>query len=154
MERSVGEPLVAAFAVALRVHRASLTVSSYVWHLRRFFEFIQERQVNDVGLVRRKDIEEFRQRLIATPTFRGTARGADHINQALAAIKAFYGWLNDVEAMTDNPTSRIRMVRRPRRLPRLVLSQEDALRLVEAPDLSTALGVRVTCPRNFDPFES
>ena len=142
MERSVGEPLVAAFAAALGVHRASLTVSSYVWHLRRFFDFIKARQVNDVGRVRRRDIEEFRQRLIVTPTFRGTIRGADHINQALAAIKAFYGWLNDVEAMTDNPTSRIRMVRRPRRLPRLVLSQEDALRLVEAPDLSNALGVR------------
>ena len=142
MDLRLGEALLVAFADGLRLRFSPTTVDSYVWQLRRLFAFLSARGLADAARVGAEDLETFRQRLAETPTERGWPPSVSHVNGAVAALKAFYRWLADVEAVAHDPTRRLRPARVPRRLPRTVLSVEEAVRLVEAPDVTTPLGVR------------
>jgi len=140
--RRIGEPLRVAVAAGLRVRFAEATVQTYVWHLGRFFAWLLARGVEDVGRVRAEDVEAYRTDLAERTTERGRPASTTHLNTALAAVKALYRWLSECDVIGHDPARRLRPARLPRRLPHRVLSIEEAVRLVEAPPATTALGLR------------
>ncbi|WP_243239795.1 site-specific tyrosine recombinase XerD [Sulfobacillus harzensis] len=59
----------------------------------------------------------------------------------LSALKSFYAFLEREEILPENPTDYLDAPKGERRLPS-VLSLEQVVRLIEAPDVSTPLGIR------------
>lgn len=59
----------------------------------------------------------------------------------LSTLKTFYGYLEREELMTVNPTVNLEAPRPERRLPE-VLSVEEVVRLIETPDVNSAIGLR------------
>jgi integrase/recombinase XerD len=143
VERKLGEPLLTAVAAGLRARGAAQrTIQTRVWQLRRFFAFLRDRHIEDPVRVSAEDLQSYRQRLIETPTPRGTPASASHVNGVLASIKCFYALLLEWDLIGHDPTRRLSFVKKPRRLPGTILTVEEVRRIVEAPDASTVLGYR------------
>jgi integrase/recombinase XerC len=70
---------------------------------------------------------------------RGFARTS--IARKLSAVRSFYRYLQREELVSTSPAATISSPKLDRRLP-MFLSQAESVRLVEAPDLSTASGQR------------
>jgi integrase/recombinase XerD len=139
--RELGEPLLVALAHGLGLSHAPNTVADYVYKLRKLFAFLRARGIEDVGRVSVADLQAFREHLAETPTEHGPPTPG-HLNNALKAVKAMYRWLCESDVIAHDPARRLRFVREPRRLPRTILSAAEAVKMCEAPDMGSALGVR------------
>jgi integrase/recombinase XerD len=60
----------------------------------------------------------------------------------LTAVRGFFKWLVKQNVLTSNPASELELPRLPMRLPRDVLSVDEVERVLEQPDVRTAVGVR------------
>ena len=114
------------------------TVKSYREDLMAWLEY--ERDLHN-GVCPRPD-------LIGTPELRGyvlamseAEYGKATISRRLASLRGFYRFGEREGWATQNPAKALRNPRMRRPLP-LVLSQSDVLKLLDAPDLSSPLGLR------------
>lgn len=63
-----------------------------------------------------------------------------HVSHRLFAIKQFFGWLAEQMIILADPSADLDFPRRPITLPRTILTQQEAQRLVDAPDMKTPAG--------------
>jgi site-specific recombinase XerD len=123
MDRRLGEQLLVAVADGLRGRgRASRTVETRLWHLRRFFAHLLGIGIEDPARVSAEVLEAYRQHLLDRPGRGGAAISVSHVNGALASIKSFFGLLLEWDLIGLDPTRRMSLLKKPRRLPRTVLS--------------------------------
>jgi integrase/recombinase XerD len=142
MDRRLGESLLVAFADGVRTRFAQRTLDDYVWCLHHFFKYLGAHEIEDAGRVRAEDVAAYRQLLAETPTRWGRPPTPGSLNTNLAAIKAFYGWLYEIDAIGYDPTARIPFAREPKRLPKNVPTVDETIRLLEAVEPSDALAAR------------
>lgn len=111
------------------------TVLAYELDLVQLFLFLEESGISDLAAVHRDDIVLFLgQRMEEGTTLRTRAR-------QLSAIRRFFRYrVNEGRTETD-PTELIDPMRLPFHLP-AVLTPEEVIRLVEAPDTNTLEGIR------------
>lgn len=126
-----------AFLEALRVRRyAPATLTQRGQSLGIFFAFLAERGVADVREVTREHVRGFAAWLAGKSY-------ADHTRCAhLAALRAFFAHLERIDAILVNPCVDLVLPRLARRLPRGVLTREEARRVLDAPDVQTRTGLR------------
>lgn len=74
-----------------------------------------------------------------TPT--GQRISAATLRQWLSIIRSFFGWLNRNGHLLHNPAERLALPRPEQSLPQ-VLNETELARLIETPDLQTAIGLR------------
>jgi integrase/recombinase XerD len=111
------------------------TVEAYGADLRRLGEWLRrERGAELEGADGRALAEHLRWLHRRDVSPRSAAR-------ALAAMRGFYGWLVEERVRGDDPTAHLEAPRKGRALPKL-LDEPDVLRLLAAPDVTTATGVR------------
>ena len=72
---------------------------------------------------------------------RGQRISAATLRQWLSIARSFFGWLNGNGHLLHNPAERLALPRPEQSLPR-VLNEQELARLIETPDLQTAIGLR------------
>ena len=100
-----------------------------------FFQFLRLKNVDTLDQVDRQVIRDYLGWLME----QGVVRNS--INRRLSAIKSFFKYLVREEILPSNPAEMIISSKRDQYLPS-VLSVEEVVRLLEAPDLSKAEGLR------------
>lgn len=117
------------------------TVATYTGELKPFFAFLDEFGVENLARLSREHLEEYRTRLFYSK-HRGRSLSLSTQSVRLQALKRFARFLAheryhllDVGLAVDLPARR-------RRLPRVILTERETLRLLEAPDTATTLGLR------------
>ena len=140
--RTIPEHL-AAFAddLALRNYSAR-TASDYGYSLRSLATFLDQRAIADAGAITSAHLADFQRWLYLQPTRHGAARGVCNQNAVLAAVRSFFRFLKREGYIIRDPAAELEYAREPRRLPRNILTPAEALRIIQAPDTGTALGVR------------
>ena len=125
-----------AYLAYLKLERglSPTTLASYQQDLRLFESYCRQRGVGSCTRVRMLLIREFLQWLLDNKKSPAT------VARKLACLKGFFRFLTAQGVIDENPTGFIESPRLWRRLPN-VLSEEEATRLVSAPD-DEALGVR------------
>jgi integrase/recombinase XerD len=118
------------------------TVSDYGYNLGLLFQFLDNRQISDVQSLTSSVLTEFQRWLYYQPTKHGAARGVLNQNGILAAVKSFCRFLKAEGYLATDPAAAIEYAREPRSLPRNVLTPQEAKRIIEAVDTTTALGYR------------
>ncbi len=114
---------------------AAHTYQSYVFDLRKYSAFLQDRNIRDGAVVSEGDLSGFLRALgKAGLSPRSTAR-------LLSAIRGFHRFLVGEEIAKDDPTQNIDSPKRSRNLPD-VLSVEEIDRILEQPDVNKDLGKR------------
>ncbi len=111
------------------------TVRNYEADLFDFFAFLKERGIDSLDNVDKDVLRDFLGRLVE----RGIARSS--IARKLSAVRSFYRYLLREHMVSVSPAATLTSPKIDRRLP-VFLTQEQVVRLVQAPDLSNAAGKR------------
>lgn len=138
---ALGEVL-AAYLNELRVRNYGRSSCKQATHeLPRFFAFLQGRRVSDVRAVSEEHVVAWARHL-QTRTNRQGQRLSDHTRRSyLVLLQRFFRFLERRGVILANPMLDVVMPK-VEKLPRVVLSQSQARRLIEAPSVFTPVGKR------------
>ena len=114
---------------------AALTVRNYKTDLHPLYEYTQLRHIASLRALDRPVLRGYLAWLVQLGYVRSS------IVRKLSALRSFLGWLLREKLIDKDPLPRRGVMKRETRLPRF-LSQEEAAKLVGAPDTSEALGTR------------
>ena len=114
---------------------AALTVRNYGTDLRPLFEYMQMRKVASLKALDRYALRGYLAWLVELGYVKSS------IVRKLSALRSFLRWLLREKLVDKDPLPRRGVMKRDSRLPRF-LSQEEAARLMAAPDTSEGLGLR------------
>ena len=127
------------------------TEMSYKRDLNKLNKFLTERNICDVGKVTREDLEEYVLYLEKNQFAAAT------ISRNIAAIKAFYHYMNKEEMISEDISESLKAPKIEKKIPE-ILSMDEVIRLLEQPggnspkeisdkamlELLYATGIRVT----------
>ena len=122
-------------------NRSPATIKSYRWYLSKFLKYLGENRVEipdqiTGGVLKGYHLELFLNR--KKPSRRGSA----WVNPYLVPVNAFIQFLKRSRRLPDDPAHAVEFVKEPHLIPREILTREEIVRLIEAPDISTVLGCR------------
>jgi len=123
------------FSHSRRYHSARM-LERLLLYLREAHQVTDWRAVNETHL---RDFAVYAATHHRTP--KGKLISAATLRQWLAIIRSFFVWLNRNGRLLHNPAERLAFPRKEQPLPH-VLNESDIARLIEAPDTTTALGIR------------
>ena len=131
-------------------YRAELTLRNYSPHtiakqlaaLNLLWRFLAETNQNDLIGLTTTALHDFQRWHFYEPTNRATARGIAYQNRVLAAIKGLFKFLHTENFIARDPAAPLAYAREPQTLPRNVLTPREARKIIETPDIRTALGYR------------
>jgi integrase/recombinase XerD len=137
------EVLLARHRQALLVHGYSvLTLRTQATYGNRWREFAAETKLATPGEVTVAALASFQAWLWHAPTVRQGTRSIAGQNNVLSYLKIFFLWLQGEGLIGRNPAQGLRYARQPDPLPKDVLTPKEAVRVLDAPNLRTALGKR------------
>jgi integrase/recombinase XerD len=126
----------AAFVERLKVLRFSpATLVCREHSMRRFFQWLGERGQTDVRDVTRQTVRDFQEWLMS--------RYATHtVHVHLISMRRFFEHLEKTDALLVNPCEGVPLPKLEDRLPRNVLTPQEARHILDAPDASNKKGIR------------
>jgi integrase/recombinase XerD len=122
-------------------HWSARTVEGYGAELARFFDFLEAEGIPTVAGITPTVLEAYRTHLYYR-TWKGQRLVANTQARGLSAVKAFTRFLAEEQYVLSDPGRSVALPRLPHLLPRVLLTEDDVLRLLEAPDVTTTLGLR------------
>lgn len=132
------------FLTSLEVEHndSPLTITAYQREIREYLQFVCDLNGREgIAGVTPNDLTEDSLRRYVTHLRRDKELGRSSIQRALSALRTFFSFLVREGALEISPVHRLTMPRQEKKLPRF-LYEEEARRLVEAPDPSTLAGLR------------
>jgi integrase/recombinase XerD len=104
--------------------------------------FLDAAKCADVQTVTSGLLLDFQRDIFYEPSARGTARSISSQNHAIIAVKNFFRFLKNEGYLAHDPAEPLRCAREPHMLPRNILTPQEALKIIEAPDTGSLLGYR------------
>ena len=131
------------YLAAMQVRNFSeRTVDHRARNLDAFIAWCEARGVTRPEEVTKLVIEAYQRHLFQRRKPDGNPLSFASQLQQLTSVRAWFKWLARSNLLLWNPASDLEMPRVPRRLPRHVLTEQEAERVLEQPDLSDPIGVR------------
>ncbi len=118
------------------------TVKRYIYFLNRFFAWLEIQGVAEIGRVTKDMVQDYQAHLYETVNSRGEPNSVFHQNNALKAMKSLFRFLVESNCLSSDPTREVSYARTPKRLPRSILTGQEAKKIIHAPNTSTATGYR------------
>ncbi|HEX7771641.1 MAG TPA: tyrosine-type recombinase/integrase [Pyrinomonadaceae bacterium] len=119
-----------------RRHHATRTLERLLIYMREAHSITDWRAVHESQL---RDFALYAATRHRSPT--GQRISAATLRQWLSIVRSFFIWLNRNGYLLHNPVERLAFPRSEQSLPR-VLNETELARLIETPDLQTAIGLR------------
>jgi len=134
---------VPAFLDQLRARNfAAQTVEYKGMALLRFVEWCAERGITRVTDVTRPMLQRYQRHLYHSVARSGQPLSAAGQTNRLAAVRGFFKFLTRENVLLYNPASELDLPKLEKRLPKDILSAEEAERVLSQPDVATPLGIR------------
>jgi len=118
------------------------TVANREDYLRYFISWCDERGLTRPTEITRPILERYQRYLFLYRKKDGQPLSNRSQSTRIVPIRAWFKWLTKNNRLLYNPASDLDMPRMERRLPRHILSEQEAERVLNVPDTSTDLGVR------------
>lgn len=137
MNENEWRSLITDFADHLRAERglAELTIRNYTADIQPLYEYMSLKQIADVRTLDRHILRSY----LAWLTELGYVRHS--VSRKLSTLRTFLKWLSGKGLIDGDPLPKRGIMRVEKRLPRF-LSQDQANRLMEAPDTRKPTGLR------------
>jgi integrase/recombinase XerD len=131
------EHLSRQFLESLRVrHFSAATVASRRGGLHVFFGWLAMIGITDMRDVGRQTVRNYQLWLQESGYARGT------VATRMQAVHRFFEYLEATDVLLANPCASLPALRLPPRLPRRILSLDEAARILATPDTDTPVGQR------------
>jgi integrase/recombinase XerD len=133
--------LLFAFMEHMKVRNyAKATMTAYSRYLRTFLDYLRENNITDLKQVTRDILTAYQVKLMEMK-----AKGENTlatVSIKIRALKRFFEYLESSNHILINPAEHIKEPKKETRLPRAVLTEDEARKILEAPNLSTMTGIR------------
>ena len=114
---------------------SSNTIEAYLHDINRYVSFLGERGISSPGQVEKQTVIDYIEYL------RSLDLSVNSVARNISAVRSYHGFLYREQRTVGNPTETVEILTLHRRLPD-VLGVEEIIRLIEAPDMSTSMGIR------------
>ena len=137
MNENNWQTLIADFERHLRAEKdlADLTIRNYKADLQPLYDYMRLKNIEDMPALDRKTLRGY----LAWLTELGYVRHS--VSRKLSTLRSFLKWLSSKGIIEGDPLPKRGVMRVPKKLPRF-LSQEQAGRLMDAPDTTKPTGLR------------
>lgn len=123
-------------------HYVAGTVGNHRYNLEHFLAYMGELGVEEVSAVTRDMLRDYQALLMEKVNQKGEPVSVWGQNAAVKVVKAFFRFLVEEDYLVGNPATALVYGKRPKRLPRTILSKGEMRKLLRAPNVNTALGYR------------
>ncbi|ODS24402.1 hypothetical protein AB835_03630 [Candidatus Endobugula sertula] len=110
--------------------------------LRRFIEWCDDRGLDDPTAITKPILERYQRYLYHYRKDNGEPLSIGSQNVMLTPVKSFFKWLTQENYLLYNPASELVLPKKPKGLPRNILSVEEVIHILSQPDTTTLEGVR------------
>lgn len=123
---------------------AEETVKGYTYDLEWFMRYLETRGIERIADVTEDTLADYSLRLRKqrNTVHEDRTISLSHVMHRLFTLKQFFGWLVEQMIIFVNPAENMELPRLPAVLPRTILTQKEAQRLLDAPDLKSPVGYR------------
>lgn len=137
------DDLLFAFREHLRIKNYSpASIQSYSEHLHGFFAYLEEIGIRDVKRVTRDHLQAYRVRIGERRNAEGQGYSVSTLCLKVRTVKRLFEYLEATNRILVNPAETLKEPKKENRLPRAVLTAEEARRILDAPNLSLVIGIR------------
>lgn len=124
-----------------RIRYEAKTGHEYLREVAAFLSWLQGRGVALVS-VRTEDVLAYQGHLYAQRKPSGKPYSSGNLKNRIKALKGFFRFLYRRGYVLFDPAAAVEYPRSERRLPRVILTKDEARKILEAPDTQTATGLR------------
>jgi integrase/recombinase XerD len=133
--------LLALYEDHLHVRYAPRTPPAYMAHVHAFLEWLTARGVELLD-VRVRDLDAYQSALYAFRRPDGRPYAAAYQGTRLVVLKHLFRFLYRRRYLLHDPAADLELPRLERRLPRVILTEREVRKVLEAPDVKTPRGLR------------
>jgi len=137
------DDLLFAFREHLRVKNyARPSIAAYCGHLAGFCAWLEGQGIDDIKRVGKDTLNAYQLHLSEHRTAEGAQYTTATVSLKVRAIKRLFEHLEASNQILVNPAEYIHEPKKEDRLPRSVLTEDEARHILETPNLSTMRGIR------------
>jgi len=122
--------------------RSVYTVKNARYTLGHFARFLETENAADIEGLSADILSEYQQELYFCLTAKGKPLSLRTQAQRLGVVKGFTRFLKQQDYLVDDPAAAIKLPKKPKRLPKVILSPAEVKKLLQAPDTRTNRGYR------------
>lgn len=122
--------------------RSAYTLKNTRYALSRFVRFLSEVGIEQIEDIDRELIEDYQQALGYSTVKSGRLLSIRTQAQILSVLKGFTRFLKARHCLVNDPAASVQLPKKPKRLPRIILTQEEIRLILLAPDTGTDSGYR------------
>jgi integrase/recombinase XerD len=131
--------LLGSFTEHMKVKNYSpATMESYGHGLKAFLAHLESLGISDIKSVSRNILDDYQLKLAENSKGYTTAT----LSLKLRSVKRFFEHLEDSGTILVSPAGHLKEPKRIRTLPRCILTRDEARKILDAPNLSTLIGIR------------
>jgi len=124
------------------VGRSPRTVKGARYDLRPFVRFLEQEKVYNLEDLTREVLEAYQEDLAFRLTAKGRLLSIRTQTQLLGVARGFTRFLKEKDYLLHDPGEGIKLPRKPKTLPKVILSIQEIKRLINAPDTHSNTGYR------------
>jgi len=118
------------------------TIKGHIFYLNCFFKHLREMNITEITGITKDVVRDYQTHLFEEINFKGQPNCVLSQNNKLKGVKCFLRFLAENDYLVSDPSKDISYAKRPQRLPRSILTQAEAKKMLHAPDTKTVLGYR------------
>lgn len=122
--------------------QSSFTLIRIKYSLRKLARFLVDEQVHHIEDITPEILSDYQEELAFCLTVKGNPLSPGAQEKLLSAVKGFCRYLMENDYLVSDPAAKIRLPKKSRRLPKLILSVEEIRKLMATPDMRTHEGFR------------
>jgi len=122
--------------------RARHTLKGTRHALKKFARFLEGEKAAEVTGLTRDLLEDYQEELAFALTAKGKPLSPRTQGLLLSAVKGFTRYLKEKDYLIRDPGDGLKLPRKPRTLPKVILSPPEVKKLLNAPDTHTSQGYR------------
>lgn len=135
--------LLFGFREHLRVkHYSPMSIKSYSQHLQGLFGYLEAQGIADIRQVTRAMLKDYQLQITEQRDQNGKGYTIATIAIKIRAVKRFFAYLEETNQILVNPAEYLKGPEKGVRLPRAVLTEDEARKILDQPNLSTMTGIR------------
>jgi integrase/recombinase XerD len=135
--------LLFAFIEHMKVRNyAKATLSGYSRYLKQFLDHLRANDITDLKKVNRDTLTAYQIKLIEFRDKKDKRYTIATVSIKIRAIKRFFEYLESSNQILINPAEHIKEPKKETRLPRVVLTEDEARKILDQPNLSMMTGIR------------
>ncbi len=124
------------------VGRSYYTIKAAKYCLRNLAKFLEEEDAPLLENLTKEVLCEYQQELSFRLTAKGKPLTIRSQSQMLGVVKSFTRYLKEQDYIISDPGNGVALPKKPKHLPKVILSKQEVCKLINAPDTQTNQGYR------------